>query len=136
LLPILGQFLKNYNTRQPFYDAFATAQERAFSSTAKPRGAGVSKKKERSSPALCYKKVWRGAEKRTGKPVSVSSGNTCKHSGVLMASNPRFAPATKGGPAAQKKVNSEATLCIFLCLLFHKVGVSRGLKTGKKCLSP
>ncbi|WP_370201630.1 hypothetical protein [Alloalcanivorax venustensis] len=136
MLPILGQSLKNYNTRQPFYDAFATAQERAFSSTAKPRGAGVSKKKERFSPPLCYKKVWRGAEKRAAKPASVSSGNTCKHSGVLMARNQPFASATKGGPAAQKKVNTEAQLCIFLCLLFHKVVVFRGLKTGKKGLSP
>jgi hypothetical protein len=40
-LPILGQFLKNYNTRQPFYDAFAVVAGRAFSFAAKPRGAGV-----------------------------------------------------------------------------------------------
>jgi hypothetical protein len=62
-LPILGQFLKNYNTRQPFYDALAAASQSAFSLTSKPRGAGISKEKERSSPALCYKKVWRGAKK-------------------------------------------------------------------------
>ncbi|WP_142949405.1 hypothetical protein [Alloalcanivorax venustensis] len=66
-LPILGQFLKNYNTRQPFYDAFAVVAGRVFSFAAKPRGAGISKKKERSSPALCYKKVWRGAKKVAGK---------------------------------------------------------------------
>jgi len=62
-LPILGQFLKNYNTRQPFDYAFAAAAGRPFSFAAKPRGAGVSKKKERSAPALRYKKVWRGAKK-------------------------------------------------------------------------
>jgi hypothetical protein len=75
-------------------------------------------------------------EKSAGKAASVSSGNTCKHSGVLVAPNRRLVPATTGGPVAQKKVNKGVPFCLFVCLLFHKVGAFGGLKTSKKCLSP